>query len=919
MTQTSARSSPIASSSPSGDSGDSDELLDKLLQATNLEQLGRYGEAKQVYSEIVALDSQGTYGLSAHRALENLPTYPETQTVDEQPAVLPTAETLSATPTEAMEIALTPRYQAIVPRQWRNWWGNLRFGTKLIILLVSAAVIPVMTATQVLVWLTQDSAQREFQAKLLSDLDVLESDYVLWSRDESRAEAENLANLVVASLTQAPSRGTNLTSAQRNYLRTIVREGTSGSDWIRPELTKSFRIVTDAEGVSIAQVAKLHRDSIPGQTEFPLLPAPQRTVSFQEFQAAGTVTGIELKSLPIVQQALKTQQPVVGVELVPWNIMSALGLGDQAAIGARTQPPANQLASLDNYRAGLVSMAVYPIQVNAQLVGVAIVGNLLNKNHALIDFYSQFYNVPRVSIYAYNWRVNTTVPFTDGRTRAVGTFAPEAVSEQVLQQGKPYSTIERVDGISYATLYRPIYDHRHTIDPTTPPIGMIAIASPRTSLERLLLRQQLLGLGIGGGMLLLVGIVAIPVANSFAFSLRNLAQFAQRVGDGETATRIETTTRTDEVGILARELNDMARNIGFSIAQIQHQEQQRRQEAEQQRREKEQLQKGVVDLLLRIEGAQQGDLTVRAPVTSGEVGSIADAFNATINSLRQIVIQVQSVTHQVNQLAQRSATSVQQFSSAARTQSAELSQALESVVGVDASIQQVAQSSQEAAAIARRAAKASQLGDLTMDQTVASMDKIRLAVANTTKQAKRLAETSQEISQILAVITWISERANLLAFNAAIAASRAGEQGQDFRQVADELRSLAQQATDSAQDIEELVGSIQQETAAVLNGMEVGTAEVVTGTQFVTETKDILQGLTHLSQQIDQYLQDVAHNTISQTQASQQMSQRMETVATIAQSNAQEAAAVMSSLEALVQEVAILEASVAQFRLESSG
>ncbi len=907
MTQTSPRNSPSIDRPAAVES---DDLLDKLLRAIDLEQSGQQAEARRLYAEIVDLDDQGTYGLSAQRALQNLSSHLPLQSKLDVVATAPAAE----------EIPLTPRYRVLFPLSWRVWWANLNFGTKAMLLLVTAAVLPVMATTQVLVWLTQDSAQREFQAKLASNLDVLESDYVVWARDESRAEAENLANLVVASISQVNPSGSKFTSANRDYLRTIVREGTSGSDWIRPELTKSFRIVTDVNGISIAQTAKLHRDSIAGQSEFPLLPQPERQVTSQDFQAAGTVTGIDVSQLPIVQKALQTKQPLVGIELVPWEILNSLGLGDQAAVGARTQPPPNQPASLGNYRAGLVSMAVYPIQLNARVIGVAIVGNLLNKNHALIDYYSQFYSVPRVSIYAYNWRVNTTVPFVDRRTRAVGTFAPDSVTERVLKQGEEYNVTERVDGVNYTTLYRPLYDYQKDLgNPEARPVGMIAIASARTTLERLLLQQQLIGLAIGGGMLLLVGMVAIPVANSFAFSLRNLARFAQRVGEGETGTRLESTTRTDEVGILARELNDMAGNIESNIAQIQTQEQQRRQEADQQRQEKERLQQGVVDLLLQIEGAQRGDLTVRAPVTSGEVGSIADAFNATINNLRQIVTQVQTVTHQINQLAQRSAISVQQFSTAALTQSSELSQALESVVAVDTSIQQVAQSSQEAAAIARRAAKAAQLGDLAMDQTVTSMDKIRTAVANTTKQAKRLAETSQEISQVLAVITWISERANLLAFNAAIAASRAGEQGQDFRQVADELRSLAQQSSESAQDIEELVSSIQQETAAVLNGMEVGTAEVVSGSQFVGETKQILQGLTDLSQQIDQYLQDVARNTTSQTQASHQMSNTMEIVAAIAQSNANEATSVMASLQALVQEVAALEASVAQFRLEGDG
>lgn len=150
-----------------------------------------------------------------------------------------------------------------------------------------------------------------------------------------------------------------------------------------------------------------------------------------------------------------------------------------------------------------------------------------------------------------------------------------------------------------------------------------------------------------------------------------------------------------------------------------------------------------------------------------------------------------------------------------------------------------------------------------MDRTVGSIETIRTSVAATTKKAKRLAESAQEISKIVSLISGISEKTNLLAFNAAIEASKAGENGKGFRQVANEVRRLAERVTESTKEIEQLVSSIQQGTSDVLKTMEVSFAEVATGTQLVANTKQNLQSLAAVSQEIDSLLQSISVSTVS--------------------------------------------------------
>ncbi len=148
-------------------------------------------------------------------------------------------------------------------------------------------------------------------------------------------------------------------------------------------------------------------------------------------------------------------------------------------------------------------------------------------------------------------------------------------------------------------------------------------------------------------------------------------------------------------------------------------------------------------------------------------------------------------------------------------------------------------------------------------------------------------------------------------------ATRAGEHGQGFRIVAEEVRRLADRVTQAAQDIQQLDGRIQNDTATVLQGMENSTTEVVTGTQLVRQTKQTLQHLAATSQEIDRYLKSISTSTADQTNASQQVNQKIEGVATIAKDTSSEAQEVVESLQQLVEESEALQSSISQFRLQS--
>ncbi|MCC0176360.1 HAMP domain-containing protein [Waterburya agarophytonicola K14] len=421
-------------------------------------------------------------------------------------------------------------------------------------------------------------------------------------------------------------------------------------------------------------------------------------------------------------------------------------------------------------------------------------------------------------------------------------------------------------------------------------------------------RQLLLSFAIGTILITaVVAAIASIVGLKATQPLLQAAQAVKKLGQGNFDVRVPVSGRD--------ELADLGNNINKMAGQIQDLLHTQEAEAKSQRQEKEKLQHGVMGLLLDVEGAKQGDLTVRANITDGVVGSIADAFNSTLKKLQILLQEVQQVSSEVGELSQAGEGSVRQLSKSALIQAAEIDKALISIDEINESVKSIADYAQEAAKIARDGSIQAKEGDLAMDATVDSIEKIRTTVANTSKKVKQLAESSQEIAQIVAIISGISEKTNLLAFNASVEAARAGEHGEGFRIVAEEVRRLADRITEATKDIQQLVTAIQQDTTLVLQGMESSTSEVVNGSELVRMTKLNLQSLAQTSQQIDRYLKSISTNTAKQTDDSKQVNEKINSIALVAKNTSDEAENVVQSLQTLVQEAQTLQASVSQFKL----
>ncbi len=286
--------------------------------------------------------------------------------------------------------------------------------------------------------------------------------------------------------------------------------------------------------------------------------------------------------------------------------------------------------------------------------------------------------------------------------------------------------------------------------------------------------------------------------------------------------------------------------------------------AQEQADQNDRNQQAILRLLDEMGSLADGDLTVEATVTEDITGTIADSFNFAIEELRKLVSTVNDTALMVDTATKQTENTAVHLARAADKQTGEINAATDSIVSMAASIEEVSGNAERSSDVARHSVEVAHKGGEAVRRTIDGMNAIRETIQDTSKRIKRLGESSQEIGNIIELINDIAEQTNILALNASIQASMAGEAGRGFAVVADEVQRLAERSTNATKQIEVLVRTIQADTNEAVVSMERSTTDVVGGALLAENAGAALDEIEQVSNQIASLVQNISSSAREQ-------------------------------------------------------
>jgi twitching motility protein PilJ len=334
-----------------------------------------------------------------------------------------------------------------------------------------------------------------------------------------------------------------------------------------------------------------------------------------------------------------------------------------------------------------------------------------------------------------------------------------------------------------------------------------------------------------------------------------------------------------------------------------------------QRKENDRNQQAILRLLDELSSLADGDLTVQATVTEDITGAIADSINYAVDALRGLVTTINQSAIQLDSATRQTQALSQHLAKASGAQSKQISSATESAGSMASSVEEVSGNAERAADVARHSVEVAHKGGDAVRRTIDGMNTIRETIQETSKRIKRLGESSQEIGNIVELINDIAEQTNILALNASIQASMAGDAGRGFAVVADEVQRLAERAANATKQIEVLVRTIQTDTNEAVVSMERSTTDVVGGALLAENAGAALEEIEQVSNQIASLVQNISGSSRQQTGAAQNIARNMQVLKEISVQTAESTHATSAAIAKLAELSAGLRKAAAGFRL----
>jgi len=342
-------------------------------------------------------------------------------------------------------------------------------------------------------------------------------------------------------------------------------------------------------------------------------------------------------------------------------------------------------------------------------------------------------------------------------------------------------------------------------------------------------------------------------------------------------------------------------------------------DAEGQRQASEQTNRENQDAILRLMNElgdlADGDLTVTATVSENITGAIADSINYTIEELRVLVGRINDAANRVTSATEIARQTSNELLAAAERQSKEIEEAGQSALAMARSMNAVSGDATESAQVARQSLSAAEKGAVAVQDSIKGMNEIRGQIQETSKRIKRLGESSQEIGEIVELISDITEQTNVLALNAAIQAASAGEAGRGFTVVAEEVQRLAERSAEATKQIAAIVKTIQTDTQDAVSAMEQSTMGVVEGAKLSDAAGQALSEIGQVSRNLAGLIEGISSSTQEQADSATRVAQLMQEILRITEQTTVGTKRTAEAVDELTGLASELKGSVAGFKV----
>ncbi len=324
-------------------------------------------------------------------------------------------------------------------------------------------------------------------------------------------------------------------------------------------------------------------------------------------------------------------------------------------------------------------------------------------------------------------------------------------------------------------------------------------------------------------------------------------------------------------------------------------------------------QQAIQHLMTELEDIANGDLTKKAKVDTSITGVIADFINYTVEELKNLVQHVQSVAQQATYAFGTVQKTSIDLLDTTNQQSKQIDASVDNIKNIAKNMQNLVARSNQAVIAATDVASVTQKGQESSQNVVLAMHGISLQIQETSKQIKYLGESSLQISEITHLIESISQQTHILAINSAIQAANAGQAGQGFGVIAQEIQNLAEKSTKATQDISQLIANIQSNVQNATMATENCVKKVVDGKKMTCAMEDILLKIQQSNTKMVENIQEFSKNIDIESQTAENISMNVKELLQLTEKTLAGTAESNKSIHHLNNFMQKLEQSVARF------